>query len=547
MFGSIGKTIRSVVNSVEDAADSVVAAAPVGLSVHDTLTTNHLSHSILQTLTGDHLITPSSSGVVVPVGLSVHDTLTTNHLSHGILETLTGDHASPKSSGVVVPVGLSVTDTLTTNHLNHNIVTMLTGLDMDVSDPKHLLTDNQASLIKADMNQAAHMWLDHLENAHNVPINIRINITDDDKNHPRADAGPAFVMSTGTGDNATWESAVKYKLETGADPTTGMDGKPKLSDGAQAEIVVNINSNYLKNGGWLDPTPADGSDVPAGKTDLVSVLAHEFGHGLGIGTTMTLDTKTGTFRDGEKSTWESLLDIEKSGTYFTGSQAVKEHGGPVVVTTNTPEENYGHLGNVLSDATDPHTGGPDLMFGAWFNPGQRYEVSDLDVAILQDLGYHTKGPEVHISEMTHPTWLDMHALGSKLRVSEALTHTGDNFFADGLNTAAHAVAKVAGGSFWDHAADAIRHATSNADLLNHGLGNVSLEPMVALQHSLANLHSTGMAGMFADVANHLSDSGLIANQITHVLQDNHAFAQFEAPALHLMDSAMHHYSAMGLV
>jgi hypothetical protein len=356
---------------------------------------------------------------VLPVGASVHDTLPINH-------TLPIGHSIPLSSSGVVPVGASVHDTVPINHpINHGIQTALTGLDIDVSDNDALLDSKHTLMLKADMAQAATEWMNHIDNPNHTPINILINITDDDENHPRLDGKPAFLMSTGTGANATLESAVEYKLENGADPTTGMEGNPKLSDGAQADVVININSHYLDSTGWLDPNPASGSDwVPAHMVDMVSELAHEFGHGLGIGTTSSLNTTTGTFGAGEKTTWESLLDIEKSSTgledflhpghtrightYFIGSHAEKEHGGPVVVTTNTPEENYGHLGNHLSDATDPKTGVADVMYGVSFYEGQRYEVSDLDVAILQDLGYHTKGRETvpkdtYISEITHPT------------------------------------------------------------------------------------------------------------------------------------------------
>jgi hypothetical protein len=385
----------------EDASEPTYATPVTGLTLHE-------SSSIVTVL--------QSSFAILPVGSSIHDTLPINHLNNGILQELTGlnvsDHSIPlKPSGVVLPVDLSAHDTLT-DHLNHGIVQALTGLDIDVSDSKHLLTGNQASLLKADMAQAAKEWLDHLDNAHHTTVNILLNVTDDDAKHSRFDGGPAFLMSSGTGANATWESAVEYKLQNGADPTTGMEGFPKLSDGSQAEVVININSHYLNSVGWLDPTPADGSDpVPAGKVDMVSELLHEFGHGLGIGITKSLDTTTGTFGAGEKTTWESLLDVEKSGTYFTGSHAISEHGGPVVVTTNTPEENYAHLGNTLSDATDPNTGGPDVMFGVYFDTGKRYEVSDLDVAILQDLGYHhTKLPTVTTVEVAHPTWLDTHSL-----------------------------------------------------------------------------------------------------------------------------------------
>jgi hypothetical protein len=439
-------------STISTAPLSLTGVLPVGLSVHDTLPTNHIDHGILQALTNLDIDVSDSKTGVLPVGLSVHDILPTNHSDHGILQALTNlDIDASDSKTGVLPVGSSVHDTLPTNHHNHGgIAQAFTGLDIDVSDPKHLLTGNQAELIKADMAQAAKEWLDHIDGPYHAPINILLNITDDDKTHSRLDGGPAFFVSTGTGANATYESAVEYKLQTGADPTTGLESFPKLSDGAQAEVVINVNSHYLNSFAWLDPTPADGSDLPANKLDMVSELMHEFGHGLGIGITNTLDTKTGTFGAGEKSTWESLLDIEESGTYFTGPHAVKEHGGPVVVTTNTPEENYSHLGNTLSDATDPHTGGPDVMYGVSFDWGRRYEVSDLDVAILQDLGYHTKGPEVHIVEVGHPSWLDIHSLVSTL--PETIANHAENY-ATNLSTLLGEGSGLSHG-FWDQAATA---------------------------------------------------------------------------------------------
>ena len=417
---------------------------PVGLSVHDTLPTENFNDGILPPLTGLDINVSDSKTGVLPAGLLVHDTLPTGNFNDGILPALTGlDINVSDSKAGVLPVGLSVHDTLPTDNFNDGILQALTGLDINVSDSKHLLTGNQAALLKGDMAQAATEWLNDIANPGHTPINILLNITDDDKTHSKFDGSPAFLMSTGTEANDTWESAVEYKLRNGADPTTGLESFPKLSDGAQADVVININSHYLNSVGWLDPNPGEGSDpVPAYKVDMVSELVHEFGHGLGIGVTKSLSTTTGTFDAGEKTTWESLLDIEKSGTYFTGSHAIREHGGPVVVTTNTPEENYGHLGNTLSDATDPKTGGPDVMYGVSFDTGKRYEVSDLDVAILQDLGYHTKSPyETNIVEVAHPTWLDIHSLVSTLPgtiaiqanpvtnlatfLGEAGTHTAD--------------------------------------------------------------------------------------------------------------------------
>ena len=235
-----------------------------------------------------------------------------------------------------------------------------------------------------------------------------------------------------TGPNATWESAVEYKLQHGG--AEGDTSFTKMSDGAPADVIININSHRLNELNFNPNSSKDKGGIfgalsglfPDNKVDMTSLLAHEFGHGLGIGDTNALDTKTGTFDDSRKTTWESLLDIQKSGTTFTGSHAEQEHGGPVVVTTNTEGENYQHFGNSASDATDPKANGPELMFGPGLDSDTNYSVSPLDVATLQDLGYqtkepiplgfHAKGPNFNDIPVLvgHPTPFDIHQLSRLL-------------------------------------------------------------------------------------------------------------------------------------
>jgi prolyl-tRNA editing enzyme YbaK/EbsC (Cys-tRNA(Pro) deacylase) len=59
-----------------------------------------------------------------------------------------------------LPEGLSVHDTLRTDHFTHGILPA--SGHMDISDSKHLLTGNQAALLKADMVEAATEWLNHI-------------------------------------------------------------------------------------------------------------------------------------------------------------------------------------------------------------------------------------------------------------------------------------------------------------------------------------------------------------------------------------------------
>jgi hypothetical protein len=288
---------------------------------------------------------------------------------------------------------------------------------------------------------------------------------------------------------------------------------------------------------------------------MVSELSHEFGHGLGIGITSNLDTKTGDRGDGENTTWESLLSKTEVGLglppemHFTGSHAQKVHGGPVVVTTNTPEENYGHLGNGPGDVTDPKTGHPDVMYGVSFNTGERYEVSKLDVAILQDLGYRTKAPapelvanDDRISKMIHslaatlpgtdairPVAADTlaHAVADAAAGDASPTHTSagniisdianavanavgtasplHNIFSD-VAGAAHAVANAVGEASPTHTGDVlgdIANAVANAvGTVSHATGNVFTDGLAGAVHAVANAVGTAgtQGGSFWDQA-----------------------------------------------
>jgi uncharacterized protein YukE len=126
------------------------------------------------------------------------------------------------------------------------------------------------------------------------------------------------------------------------------------------------------------------------------------------------------------------------------------------------------------------------------------------------------------------------------------THATGNVLTDGLAGAAQAVANAVGtagthgGSFWDQAADAIHHATGSAGLASLGAVNVSPQLVVTPPAPAADLHSTGLAGGLGDVVSHLSDTIHLGAETAHVAQENHAYPQFEVPALHLTEFALHH-------
>src|SRR5262249_42987084 len=86
------------------------------------------------------------------------------------------------------------------------------------------------------------------------------------------------------------------------------------------------------------------------------------------------------------------VQITPSGAYFTGPHAEAVYGGPVPLTSSSTTQNYYHLGNTLTDISrtpstvqDPLT--LDLMNGVVLFFDYQYQISNLDLAVLRDVGY----------------------------------------------------------------------------------------------------------------------------------------------------------------
>jgi PEP-CTERM motif len=182
----------------------------------------------------------------------------------------------------------------------------------------------------------------------------------------------SFVGSVG-GLNV-FEQGAAAKIKTGAD-----------ANGAAADIEFNIGTNgYLQSELWFDPNPlAQTAVVPNTKTDARSVFLHEFGHAFGFngwrnGTDGSLPP------GGYQSTFDSFTQISSTPSgntiFFSGPNAVAAYGGSVPITFG----NYTHVGNNAPRAGVDLV--PDLMNGIVFYRGTRYQISALDLAIMQDVG-----------------------------------------------------------------------------------------------------------------------------------------------------------------
>ena len=185
-------------------------------------------------------------------------------------------------------------------------------------------------------------------------------------------AASSFLGTT-AGGLRLFEQGAAYEVQTGID-----------SNGAAADVEITLgNQGYLQTELWFDPDPVlRQAFVPLDRTDAVSVFLHEFGHAFGFNGWR--DGLTGALPGDYLSTFDALVDEDTTtagaGLYFGGSRAVGLYGAPVPLT----QDLYGHFGNWGPGAGSQLA--PDLMNGLAFERGARYGISELDLAVLRDLG-----------------------------------------------------------------------------------------------------------------------------------------------------------------
>ncbi|MFK7911515.1 MAG: hypothetical protein AB8F34_13085 [Akkermansiaceae bacterium] len=111
------------------------------------------------------------------------------------------------------------------------------------------------------------------------------------------------------------------------------------------------------------------SPVAAGKTDLYSVALHEMMHVLGAGTSRT---------------WNNLAN----GTQWLGSEASMVAGTSQILSSDGAHLQSGFQSIRISDGQLQ-----EALLAPSITPGIRKELTEIDVAILTDLGYMVTVPE----------------------------------------------------------------------------------------------------------------------------------------------------------
>jgi hypothetical protein len=286
-------------------------------------------------------------------------------------------------------------------------VTVTVGFDTSAS----ALTANERNAITSHLQEAGRRWANTVAIGGPRSVDVTVSIG------AIATASGASAVSSFVGTIAgrdTFEQGVAAEWRSGVDP-----------NGAEADAGVTFGLDYLRNELWFDPDPqARSAPVPADRTDAMSVVLHEFGHILAYNGFADVDSgqPPATFW----SIWDRWM-IPGQPTVFTGPDAVASWGTPPDLT----QGNINHWGNsvrVGAQAVDVETcanttilwrvGAPiprqcpapgsvdapasgsatraieaggsllyQLMNGIVFYRGTRYDISPLDVAVLQDVGF----------------------------------------------------------------------------------------------------------------------------------------------------------------
>ena len=213
----------------------------------------------------------------------------------------------------------------------------------------------------AALNEALADYATHMSGKGTLITQLNLG----DAGASRADGSSTVFLADGV--TAGGQTLVQLgSLET---LTTGQ--RPQ---GTTSDITINLDRSYL-------PLLHFGDEpVPAGRVDAASVFRHELQHAFGM--TGYLQNDGVPLSDGAYvTTFDTFIDRHADGSaFFTGPTAVSLYGGAVPLTTTSSTQNFYHLANALDDDL-VH----DLMTGVYFS-GQTYEISNLDLAILKDVG-----------------------------------------------------------------------------------------------------------------------------------------------------------------
>ena len=198
---------------------------------------------------------------------------------------------------------------------------------------------------------------------------------------------------------ANFEGRSKFMVHEGPyiEIMTGYD-----PNGAAPDIIIYIDEDKLYQNyyltSWFDSNPYDQTHiVPTERYDGLAVLTHEIGHALGFNGYRGMYGLFGDLFGDFFSRFDENVIISGDNAYFVGPTAQSVYGAAVPLTSERLiiSERIYHFGNFSNGGAVPPTVATAVeymynegMMTPIFFRGTSSDVSNLDLAILKDIGYN---------------------------------------------------------------------------------------------------------------------------------------------------------------
>lgn len=301
-------------------------------------------------------------------------------------------------------------------------------------DPSRAFAGYQ-SVIRSHIQSAGADWARYLKTPTGKTPSIEVRVVfETNRLHATAGGSAAVEFVAARNGFDVYETGMAAEIRTGTDP-----------NGADADVDMFIDTDFLINHAWFDPDPTKRIDtVPSNRVDAYSVFLHELGHALFANGWR--DWKTGALplpggTDGAYlSTFDENITVEPDGKFFfTGPATTARYG------TRLPLAFFSiyHLGNPAPSL------GSDLLYDLMCfsaKDGQRAFISTIDLALLQDSGLalaqtEIVPPKVRVLEPTPSGQLTIRWTGANyglvLETSISLANPDWKEVASGLNGTEH--------------------------------------------------------------------------------------------------------------
>lgn len=201
---------------------------------------------------------------------------------------------------------------------------------------------------------AAQSWTQHFDG--DAVITVRVFFNRGDGTYIMA-AGPILVQTgESIGGVEVWQAGPIWEIRGNGDPNGGA---------ADADLL--ISPDYIEDLHWGYPDPP-----PANKIDAFDTLQHEIGHILGF--IHNEDYYDGT---GFGTTYDFQTEPLSVGHEYAGALTIDAYGTPVPLADVAFDGDRSHV-NIDS-------GDGSLMY-PYAYPGERHEITSIELAILADAG-----------------------------------------------------------------------------------------------------------------------------------------------------------------